>query len=54
MKNHRIVCDNIEDKSGKTAVILEVRLQGNACPKSIQNVLAIVQNELGSSSDYVS
>ena len=54
LKGHRILSDNLKIKDGEAAIILEIRCNSGAIPDNIQNILRFVENELGSSPDYVS
>ena len=53
-KGHRILSQNLVSKNGKRAMVLEVKSQLQYASESIRNILTVVSNELGSSSDYVS
>jgi hypothetical protein len=50
----RILLDNLELKNNQKAIIIEIRNKQKPFPESIMKVLKFVQNELGSSPDYVS
>lgn len=54
IKGFRILLDNLELRSDQKAMIIEIRNKQNFFPESITKVLKYVQNELGSTPDYVS